>query len=121
MSTAQPAYSRELVARRNAGAPVDSAFVAVGWPTPWLRELVEGSPHCKRAAILATPENKRYDFAVCVGLSVCLWCEMENDAPRAREIADMVMTADPLRLFILNVTTGETTFLKTASPLRGAA
>ena len=116
-----PAYARELIARRDSGTPTDSAFVAVGWPTAWLREFVERSPLNRKAVILATPESKTYDFGAVVGLSVCVWYEREGDAPRAAAIASQVLNANPLRIFTMNASTGETHFHRVASERRAAA
>ena len=116
-----PAYSRALVDRRNSGQPTDSVFVAVGWPSSWLREFVERSPLNRNAAILATPDLKQYDYAATVGLSVCVWYERESDAPRAAAIAAHVMAANPLRLFTMNAATGETHFHRIATTRRVAA
>jgi hypothetical protein len=116
-----PAYTRALVDRRNNGAPTDAAFIAVGWPSAWLRDFVERSPLNRTAVILATPEPKQYDFSATIGLSVCIWYERESDAPRAAAIAAHAMAANPLRLFTLNAHTGETHFLRVATERRAAA
>jgi hypothetical protein len=116
-----PAYTRQLVARRNSGTSTDSVFIAVGWPSPWLREFVERSPLTRNAFILAAPEPKVYEYAATIGLSVCIWYERESDAPRAAAIAAHIMAANPLRLFTLNATTGETQFYRVAADRRAAA
>lgn len=110
-----------MIDRRNRGVPTDSVFIAVGWPSLWLREFVERDSLNKKAVMIAVPEQKKYNFAACVGLSCCVWCEREEDAARTREIVDMVMTANPLRLFILNPVTGATEFVKVAGEVRAAA
>jgi len=116
-----PAYTRALVERRNCGTPTDSAFIAVGWPSAWLRDFVARSPLNRNAVILATPEPKIYQFGAVVGLSVCVWYERESEAPRAAAIAAHVMPANPLRLFTLNAWTGETHFHRVAPERRAAA
>ena len=116
-----PAYTRQLVARRNSGALTDSVFIAVGWPSAWLREFVERSPLTRNAVILATPEPKIYQYDATIGLSVCIWYERESDAPRAAAIAAHIMAANPLRLFTLNAMTGETQFYRVAADRRAAA
>lgn len=116
-----PAYARELTARRNNGTPTDSAFIAVGWPTAWLREFVARSPFSRHAVILATPEPKIYQFGAVVGLSVCVWYERTSDTARAAAIAAHVLPANPLRLFTLNAWTGETHFHRVAPDRRAAA
>lgn len=116
-----PAYARELITRRNNGTPTDSAYIAVGWPSEWLREFVARSPLNRNAVILATPEPKIYQFGAVVGLSVCVWYERASDAPRAAALAAQVLAANPLRLFTLNAWTGETRFHRVAPDRRAAA
>ncbi len=113
-----PAFARELIARRNNGTPTDSAFIAVGWPTAWLREFVARSPFSRHAVILGTPEPKIYQFGAVVGLSVCVWYERASDAPRAAAIAAHVLAANPLRLFTLNAWTGQSFFHRVAPERR---
>ena len=116
-----PAYARALIDRRNRGVPTDSVFIAVGWPSQWLREFVSSFPLNRNAVILATPDARQYDYAVTLGLSVCVWYEQGNDAARAAVIASHVMQANPNRLFTLNATCGETQFYRVATERRAAA
>lgn len=112
---AYPSYTRALVDRRNRGIPTDSVFISVGWPSQWLRGFVDKSTLAANAALLAAPDRDlEYDFSACVGLSCCIWYERPKDAPRAAEIAAMVLRANPLRLFTTFPEAGETVFYKLA-------
>ena len=116
-----PAYARALIERRNRGERIGDAFVAVGWPSPWLREFVATSPCARNSLILATPAIKRYDWQMVIGLSVIVWFERSQEQARADELAEVILAACPLRLLVLNAVTGETRFLAKASEHREAA
>lgn len=116
-----PAYARALIERRNRGERIGDAFVAVGWPSPWLREFVATSPCARNSLILATPEITRYSWQLVIGLSVIVWIDNDQHQSRADEIASQILAAQPLRLLALNAVTGETRFLATAAQYRVAA
>lgn len=116
-----PAFAKSLIARRNANGYVGDVFVALGWPSPWLREFVASSPCARNALILATPERKRYTWNVVIGLSVIVWYEAEADQTRAKEMAEQILMAQPLRLLTLNAASGDTCFLATAAEFQVAA
>ena len=116
-----PAFARALIDRRNRGERIEQAFIAVGWPSSWLREFLAQSPFARHAGLLATPEPKAYDYRCIVGLSACIWFEREQDAERASQIAAAALTAKPLRLYTLNAVTGETRFYRVATEWRVAA
>ena len=116
-----PAYARALIERRNRGERIGDAFVAIGWPSAWLREFVSTSPCARHSLILATPEIKAYDWRIVVGLSVIVWFEQCQHQSRADELAGEILAAQPLRLLTLNAVTGETRFLAKACEHREAA
>jgi hypothetical protein len=117
----KPPYSRELIARRNSNDHPSEIYVAVGWPTNWLRNHVETSPHARGAAIIATPELRPYDWRALVGLSCIIWFERDEQEPRAFDIATSIQRVGPLRLVALNATTGAQSWFRTAEEMRAAA
>jgi hypothetical protein len=116
-----PAYTRELIARRNNGDHPTEVYVAVGWPSQWLQTFVKTSPLARDAAIVATPETRAYDFSALRGLSCCVWFERDHEEARAHEIASQIIKYQPNRLFTLNASTGAQTWHRVASELRVAA
>lgn len=116
-----PAYARALIQRRNRGERIGDAFVSVGWPSPWLREFVATSPCARHSLILATPDIKRYDWQIVVGLRVVVWFEHSQQQSRADELACEILSGHPLRLLTLNAESGETRFLAKPSEHREAA
>lgn len=116
-----PAYSRDLIARRNRDERISDCYIATGWPTKWLRHHVERSPFARNSALLATPEIVPYDWRLIVGLSVAVWWERDEHQARAEEIAIEIVKAHPLRCFTINPATGETRFHQLATDWRVAA
>jgi hypothetical protein len=117
----KPPYSRELIARRNSNDHPTEVYVAVGWPTNWLERHVETSPHARGAAIIATPEQRVYDFRTLTGLSVIVWIERGEDESRAHEIATSIQRVDPLRLIVLNAMTGAQSWFRLSREFKVAA
>jgi hypothetical protein len=116
-----PAYTRQLIDRRNRGDHPSDVFVAVGWPSEWLQTHVKTSPFARGASIIATPEARAYDFACLRGLSCCVWVERGEDEPRAHEIAAAIMKHQPLRMYVLNAVTGATTWHCVSTEFKVAA
>jgi hypothetical protein len=106
-----PAYAKNLIARRNQRQKIGDVFVSIGWPSDWLKSLVESSPFAKNAHILGTPDPlKKYEFGCVCGLSVCVWCDQPDHKKRGLELIRQIILYNPLRLFLLDVVTGHTQF-----------
>ena len=116
-----PAFTKNLIERRNKSDHPTTVFVSIGWPSGWLREYVEKSLFAKNAVIVAVLQSGAHDLQSLRGLSVCVWCERAEDEPRAHEIAAQIMAHAPLRLYTLNAMTGETTWHRVAGEQMEAA
>ena len=116
-----PAYSRDLINRRNRGDHPTDVFISIGWPSDSLREHVRSSPFAKNAAIIGCVEAKRYDYRALAGLSCIVWHERDEHEPGALEIATMIQRVNPLRLVVLNALRGSQTWFAVANELQVAA
>jgi hypothetical protein len=102
-----PPGARDVVTKRDHGILLNDMYVACGWASPALKQLVaprrlsamHPSVYDSTHAI-STPETaKRYRWDWLVGLSVLLWAESPTQATILEtEVAPLILAEQPLLL-----------------------
>lgn len=110
-----PPGARDVVTKRDRGILLNDMYVACGWASPELQQLVAprrlSAKHPSAydsAHAIGTPEAaKRYRWDWVVGLSVLLWAESPTQATILEtEAAPLILAAKPLLLQLWRVYRG---------------
>ena len=110
-----PPGARDVVTKRDRGILLNDIYVACGWASPALQQLVAprrlSAKHPSvydSAHSLGTPvAAKRYRWDWVVGLSVLMWAESPTQATILEtEAAPLILAAQPLLLQLWRVYRG---------------